>query len=610
MDNIMSRLFEDILRKIVLLLWGAALLMAGCSESDPATEGLGAAPDGEVEFVFDLSAARAAIGEDGSGEFEDGDRIGVYVYGYPTRHFILTLENGAWRPKLKKSDLGDGKISAYYPAREDVRPEENRHIHAVASDQSGEGYAESDMLWAHREIDLSTVSNRIELPFAHGMHRLKIRLTSADGELPEDLSVEVRNRNEGSFSLFTGTPQDPETDEVWITPHAGEQAGEFTALLFPQKLAPYTSGDGWLRIHAGDRTIMYNAPNEIGGSKSFEAGKTTTLDLRLTDGNVEPGPEPEPDPGTPDPAYANTIHWVYGVDGLDYPRNGEDTVPEVSPVLDKFPSGKWFRASGREYFNWQTGYGWYDCDKNNPEMGSSRPGYEDWNMCWAASASNLIHWWMYHNREYIKMYDEKYGVDPWPKYPRPSYVFSDKEDSEVFDFFRETCRNVGGSAHYGVNWFIAGTSGVPANSQGVYDNFGGYFSKLFDHDVATNYKSLRKDNFNRIVKDAFEHDRALGFDIGDPYGGAHAMVIWGAEFDDTGYVSAIYYVDNNDHFDFEIIGIEDQTSQRHRLIRREITYRDSGVYMGTSQVVVNALNEIDLGRDVWEREFGKLLDKI
>ena len=67
MDNIMSRLFEDILRKIVLLLWGAALLMAGCSESDPATEGLGAVPDGEVEFVFDLSAARAAIGEDGSG---------------------------------------------------------------------------------------------------------------------------------------------------------------------------------------------------------------------------------------------------------------------------------------------------------------------------------------------------------------------------------------------------------------------------------------------------------------------------------------------------------------------------------------------------------------
>ena len=80
-------------------------------------------------------------------------------------------------------------------------------------------------------------------------------------------------------------------------PHSGcsFQKSPSDALLFPQKLAPYTSGDGWLRIHAGDRTITYNAPNEIGGSKSFEAGKTTTLDLRLTDGNVEPDPGLEPD---------------------------------------------------------------------------------------------------------------------------------------------------------------------------------------------------------------------------------------------------------------------------------------------------------------------------
>lgn len=211
-------------------------------------EGLGAVPDGEVEFVFDLSAARAAIGEDGSGAFEDGDRIGLYVFGSPSQHFVLTRENGAWRPKLKKSDLGDGKISAYYPAREDVRPEENRHIHAVASDQSGEGYAESDMLWAHREIDLSTVSNRIELPFAHGMHRLKIRLTSAEGELPEDLSVEVRNRNEGSFSLFTGTPARPR-DERGLDHsarrrdgggvHGASLSAETRALHFGRRLAAH-----------------------------------------------------------------------------------------------------------------------------------------------------------------------------------------------------------------------------------------------------------------------------------------------------------------------------------------------------------------------------------
>ena len=600
MDNIMSRLFEDILRKTVLLLWGAALLMAGCSESDPATEGLGAAPDGEVEFVFDLSAARAAIGEDGSGAFEDGDRIGVYVYGYPTRHFILTLENGAWRPKLKKSDLGDGKISAYYPAREDVRPEENRHIHAVASDQSGEGYAESDMLWAHREIDLSTVSNRIELPFAHGMHRLKIRLTSADGELPEDLSVEVRNRNEGSFSLFTGTPQDPETDEVWITPHAGEQAGEFTALLFPQKLAPYTSGDGWLRIHAGGKTITYKAPNQIGGSKSFEAGKTTTLDLRLTDGNVEPGPEP--DPGLePDEEFRNKKLWIYGIDSPVY---DPETVIEVSPgnPIDNCTPNVWVKyvyhwSDGTTTESWKLpwgeGCGWYDVNKTY-----WKDDAEDGYMCWAGASSNILHWWIDRNKEYVAAYDARYGNEPeFEKYPRPSADFSPASKSAIFRLFIDTFQNRG--AGEGVSWFI---TGLNANTSGI-DNptmldCPGYFGRVFKKTdvVYTDNRAMSKSRFNQIINHALKNRQALEFTTN----GNHAMTIWGAEFDDEGYVDYIYYADNN---------YGDQDPVGAACIRQKISYRKDAVmnlpdqaYMG-SNTRISALGVADLRRDIWRQAF-------
>ena len=600
MDNIMSRLFEDILRKTVLLLWGAALLMAGCSESDPATEGLGAAPDGEVEFVFDLSAARAAIGEDGSGAFEDGDRIGVYVYGYPTRHFILTLENGAWRPKLKKSDLGDGKISAYYPAREDVRPEENRHIHAVASDQSGEGYAESDMLWAHREIDLSTVSNRIELPFAHGMHRLKIRLTSADGELPEDLSVEVRNRNEGSFSLFTGTPQDPETDEVWITPHAGEQAGEFTALLFPQKLAPYTSGDGWLRIHAGGKTITYKAPNQNGGSKSFEAGKTTTLDLRLTDGNVEPGPEP--DPGLePDEEFRNKKLWIYGIDSPVY---DPETVIEVSPgnPIDNYTPNVWVKyvyhwSDGTTTESWKLpwgeGCGWYDVNKTY-----WKDDAEDGYMCWAGASSNILHWWIDRNKEYVAAYDARYGNEPeFEKYPRPSTDFSPASKSAIFRLFIDTFQNRG--AGEGVSWFI---TGLNANTSGI-DNptmldCPGYFGRVFKKTdvVYTDNRAMSKSRFNQIIKHALKNRQALEFTTN----GNHAMTIWGAEFDDEGYVDYIYYADNN---------YGDQDPVGAACIRQKISYRKDAVmnlpdqaYMG-SNTRISALGVADLRRDIWRQAF-------
>lgn len=600
MDNIMSRLFEDILRKTVLLLWGAALLMVGCSESDPATEGLGAAPDGEVEFVFDLSAARAAIGEDGSREFEDGDRIGLYVFGSPSQHFVLTRENGAWRPKLKKSDLGDGKISAYYPTREDVRPEENRHIHAVASDQSGEGYAESDMLWAHREIDLSTVSNRIELPFAHGMHRLKIRLTSADGELPEDLSVEVRNRNEGSFSLFTGTPQDPETDEVWITPHAGETAGEFTALLFPQKLAPYTSGDGWLRIHAGGKTITFDAPNEIGGSKSFEAGKTTTLDLRLTDGNVEPGPEP--DPGLePDEEFRNKKLWLYGIDSPVY---DPETVIEVSPgnPIDNYTPNVWVKyvyhwSDGTTTESWKLpwgeGCGWYDVNKTY-----WKDDAEDGYMCWAGASSNILHWWIDRNKEYVAAYDARYGNEPeFEKYPRPSADFSPASKSAIFRLFIDTFQNRG--AGEGVSWFI---TGLNANTSGI-DNptmldCPGYFGRVFKKTdvVYTDNRAMSKSRFNQIIKHALKNRQALEFTTN----GNHAMTIWGAEFDDEGYVDYIYYADNN---------YGDQDPVGAACIRQKISYRKDAVmnlpdqaYMG-SNTRISALGVADLRRDIWRQAF-------
>lgn len=600
MDNIMSRLFEDILRKTVLLLWGVALLMAGCSESDPATEGLGAVPDGEVEFVFDLSAARAAIGEDGSGAFEDGDRIGLYVFGSPSRHFVLTRENGSWRPKLKKSDLGDGKISAYYPAREDVRPEENRHIHAVAADQSGEGYAESDMLWAHREIDLSTVSNRIELPFAHGMHRLKIRLTSADGELPEDLSVEVRNRNEGSFSLFTGTPQDPETDEVWITPHAGETAGEFTALLFPQKLAPYTSGDGWLRIHAGGKTITFDAPNEIGGSKSFKAGKTTTLDLRLTDGNVEPGPEP--DPGLePDEEFRNKKLWIYGIHSPVY---DPETVIEVSPgnSIDNYTPNVWVKyvyhwSDGTTTESWKLpwgeGCGWYDVNKTY-----WKDDAEDGYMCWAGASSNILHWWIDRNKEYVAAYDARYGNEPeFEKYPRPSADFSPASKSAIFRLFIDTFQNRG--AGEGVSWFI---TGLNANTSGI-DNptmldCPGYFGRVFKKTdvVYTDNRAMSKSRFNQIIKHALKNRQALEFTTN----GNHAMTIWGAEFDDEGYVDYIYYADNN---------YGDQDPVGAACIRQKISYRKDAVmnlpdqaYMGTN-TRISALGVADLRRDIWRQAF-------
>ena len=55
---------------------------------------------------------------------------------------------------------------------------------------------------------------------------------------------------------------------------------------------------------------------------------------------------------------------------------------------------------------------------------------------------------------------------------------------------------------------------------------------------------MSKENFNEMMKRAFTENKAIGFTAYKFTTGGeslHAMTIWGAEFDEEGYVSHIYY---------------------------------------------------------------------
>ena len=83
------------------------------------------------------------------------------------------------------------------------------------------------------------------------------------------------------------------------------------------------------------------------------------------------------------------------------------------------------------------------------------------------------------------------------------------------------------------------------------------------------------------------------------------MVIWGVEFDENGYVSAIYYVDNNDYYNFEVTG--GAIYQHHRLIRTTVDYREGDmwpIHMSNSDyLAISALTTVDLKRDDWQAAF-------
>ena len=586
---------------LVLLLLGAACLH---EELDTGFDN-----DGYVEFLFTKDgnvSTRADIAEDGSGTFADGDRIGLYIEQNTGtyRHIVLTRENGTWTPRLKKSELGDGLVTlnAYYPARDDIQNEitDGMHMHPVSNDQQAEGYEASDLLWSNKTVSTGSIpGNRIEMPFGHALHRLVVNIESKEGKLPEDLAVSVRGLTQGCAYLFTGQVTPAEGSETeWITARKlGE--GRYCAVFYPQKLK---QGEKWVKISIDGKESVYKSPATVGGSSSLEAGRQTTLRLTLKqNGAVEP--EPEPDPSE----WADSKHWVYGIKS---PVCNPDEVVTCFPDLESFPTGKWFKAGeySPEYLNWSPECGWYDCDKRN--MFGSYPDFiEDGNLCWAAAASNLLHWWMHHNRAYIEAYDRKYGTDLYPDFPsRPSMEFVGTKESGIFDLFRENFANLGNWDYAAVNWFLNGTVGrLYPNDSDIETKFQGYFKEVFAGiSVATLNQMLTKEDFNRTVKDALSRRQALGFvRLAMPDRDYHDMVIWGAEFDEAGDVSAIYYVDNNDYYNFEGTG-SDNDYQHHRMIRTPIWYNDDmwPVHMGTGKsTFIITLTTVDLGRDIWQKAF-------
>ena len=596
------------MEKIVQIILLALLSLATACQHEELDTSFG--NDDYVEFLFtkdgDVST-RADIAEDGSGAFADGDRIGLYIEQNTGtyRHIVLTRENGTWTPRLKKSELGDGLVTlnAYYPARDDIQDEitDGIHKHSVSNAQQAEGYEASDLLWSHKTVSTESIpGNCIEMPFGHALHRLVVNIEGKEGELPEDLAVSVRGLTQGSAYLFTGqiTPAEGSETEWIVARKLGE--GRYCAVFYPQKLK---QGEEWVKISIDGKESVYKSPATVGGSSSLEVGRQTTLRLTLKqNGAVEP--DPEPDPGE----WANSKHWVYGIEA---PVCNPDEVVTCFPDLESFPTGKWFKAGeySPEYLNWSPECGWYDCDKRN--MFGSYPDFiEDGNLCWAAAASNLLHWWMHHNRAYIEAYDRKYGTELYPDFPRPSMEFTDTKESEIFDLFRENFANMGNWDNYAVNWFVNGTVGsLYPNDSDIETKFQGYFKKVFagTDDVATAKKMFTKEDFNRTVKEALTNRQALGFvRLTMPDGEVHAMVIWGAEFDEAGDVSAIYYVDNNDYYNFESSGSTGDY-QHHRVIRTPIWYTDEvtwPVHMGTGKsTYIKDLTTVDLKRDIWQKAF-------
>lgn len=547
----------------VLLCLSLGMLGACTTEkSDPAAERL----DDYLQLTFSTTETRADLDGNGSGTFSEGDKVGLFIgNGSTTEYRELTYTAGEWQPLLRRCEFGEGDLTlaAHYPVLPETAADPTHAAFTLADNQSAEGFAASDLLFARQSVPAG--SYRASMTFSHALHRLRVEIQGEGVSTPN-----LRSRMNATVDLLTGEVTATGNDFGWITPRKNSD-GAYEAVIFPQAVDTYRDEEGLLKIPTAVREVVYKAPDQLNGEPltAFEAGKQLTIRLNLT--------------GAGDPEWANRKVWVYGI-----------KAPEEGAWKQRYEDYNTYSLA------WKAEYGWFDCNKVVPEYGGI-----DCNMCWAAAASNLLHWWIVQNKSYIDRYAKYQGPDY-------NYPLDKMPESDIFKCFCDSFMNEAGKSDEALNWFIQGEKPVSQPCKEPY-NPAGYFKDVFPVTsskdlLGSNVGGLSKERFNEIIKDALANKMAIAVCTG-PVNKGHFETIWGAEFDENGDVSAIYKADNNDRDAFVEHGLG--------CTRFEVVYEQYEGYSATYTtykmgfISDNRTREISrvillpLAQDKWEQYFAK-----
>lgn len=486
------------------------LCIASCSRNLPENEAMPVSGN-RVEWDMSLRASRAVINTDGSGHFEEGDSLLVYAQNLANGHtqqYLLHLENGVWKPEIYWKELGDQVLfTAWHitPMQRLYQASQlsSNYSHSIETDQQGAGYRHSDLLLAKAQVQSG---EKVHLNFSHALNRLHIVLESKDHSYTasqlQQAKISIHTPCVLPFNLANGTLDAPSHYE-WITPLKQADNQTWTALLCPQETKALRS-EGWIRIQIEGKESIAQVPEILEGKSldKLEAGKEITYRI-----NVQKGNKPD--------TFAGKTKWVYGV---------KEPTPEQWNI-------------DHTQLKWVKDCGWFDCNKIDP---SDVTVGGDGLMCWAAATSNLIHWWLKQNSE----------TDAVKAYKGPQAVPVDMLHSDIFQLYKRHFPNQGNYPLKAINWFF---NGVFHNNIYVSDPINpaaGFFQQqLGTNSLGKEYvgMNLTRENFNAIIKEALSSQKGVLFivNIGRKWS-THAVTLWGAAFDEEGFIDTLYMVDNND----------------------------------------------------------------
>lgn len=556
-----------------------AILLHGCTQEEEWV-GLNEDTLQISATISPLAATRMQVGDKGNEQFQTGDRISLQVTPLDVpqavhQTYTLQLTSEEWTPPLTWAEIGSqrARFTAFYPA-----PSAHgaaTFTHTVATDQQETGQlAASDLLVASVEAGRGTP---VALSFQHRLSLIELSLSSGHTFSAEQLaqatvcvhacpSVRV-NASSGVLQLL-----DESTPAEDILFHRA-RGTVFYAVLPPQTIRDAWRQQGWIDIRVGDETFTYRAPAQLEGGEPFHAlmsGQQLTLKLKL-------------DKKQPVDDWADKTVWTYGL--KDIP--GTD---QWGYAFDVPKDGKNYSTLG---LKWKPDYGWYDCNKVTPTY----PPQGDSEMCWAATASNMIYWWLEQNKEYVS----RFG------YAGPK-EYLNAAQCEVFLYYKKAFFNDGGQVYDALDWFFTGR---PVEG-GKTDVEHGFFKDVLgEHTSISPYIPIEQaSTFTETLKEAFSSRKALGCTLLYKGGYMHAINIWGAKFDEKGEVTHIYITDNNDK-ELDSQGeypYLDRFQTQAGILEEAVRYMPHGIFMESSNpgdfsLQIIQLCTLGLEQEAWESYF-------
>lgn len=275
-------------RTLLAATLAATLALAGCSKNDEPDEPTRAAVNIRTSIGGTTDAgsfgSRAAIGADGSGNFEAGDVLGLYATAGTTAKLANSAytvgSTALWWDELSMTD--PVAFAAYYPKAEAITDPAATIFNATTA-------TNKDLLLATPVT--ASKGEDVALAFRHAMHRLTVNLsTDIDGWNLATAQVSLAGMNASATVNITAGTVTPGEADATDGDYGTKTGASTTFVVAPQKV---TADADWIQITMDGKQYVYKVPASItlpgGGTApltALESGKTLTLNLALTRSSV------------------------------------------------------------------------------------------------------------------------------------------------------------------------------------------------------------------------------------------------------------------------------------------------------------------------------------